>query len=1000
IMYVEWDKTGQYIASVDDKNEIVMYDIIAGKVFFRTKFTGYGLVNGLQFTDDGKLLAGNSHLTICFDPKTLQTTKSDVSVSPKSMARNIKLRNSSVRRVGSGTLFNRNAYVKFTYAAESSDGRHFVAGDENGGLYFCDKSLMLKEYKQVHNMHINDISFSKEGNLVAVASADRSVSVWRLDNYKMEKRFVPRSFNISAIASCKENNCFAFGDELGYAYKITFAQDKLIVDAVDAHDGKINDLQFSANSNVIVTAGSDNSVAVVDFENKVVLEKLKAQNSVGKISKVFDVKSIQNQALKGNDSKNDTYDDNVYSVAVSPDGKYIAYSSGRWGLNDPSLKYANISNLNILEEKSKRVVKKGSIPGMTVANNIHIYNQICFDEANDFYGIENVNNKVYKNTHNSIKGFLAGTESSYNKISEAATLCNKLIINKKVDPETKSGGTGSFENLFGSMMAATDENSYLIKTDPVSGDVFKCVGYSITRTDKSGNSTRYTGQYGYISDFIIMKKDSKKFLISSAKDASLNIYDLESGKKLLCIYVVDGGKLIYVTPENYYMATGDAITGLGYNHNGKIYPAEQFDLKYNRPDLVLKSLEVFDNEIIDMYRSAYKKRIQKLGFNEKMFNGEMELPEIKIANLYEIPFTTTRSSLYVKVKMKDANDYLNRLNVYVNDIPVYGTNGMDLTDRYAKETFVNIDIPLSSGRNIIQFSCTNEKGMESLKEEIETYYDNPVKKKPTLHLISLAVADYAQEEYNLRFTIKDGRGFVKLFTENTKNFDHVVVDSLYNKDCTKANVLALKEKLMKTSVDDYVYVHIAGHGLLDDDLNWYFATQDIDFSDPATNGLKYEEIESILDGIPARNKLLLMDACHSGEVDKTDGVDIDEKADSDETRGVTTVSKRKKTKNSLGNSFELMRLLFSDLKKGTGTIVISAASGGGYALENEALDHGIFTYNLIEAFKKNKADVNKDKVVSVSELRTFIFDGVKTMSDGKQQPTSRQENLLNDFNVK
>ena len=99
---------------------------------------------------------------------------------------------------------------------------------------------------------------------------------------------------------------------------------------------------------------------------------------------------------------------------------------------------------------------------------------------------------------------------------------------------------------------------------------------------------------------------------------------------------------------------------------------------------------------------------------------------------------------------------------------------------------------------------------------------------------------------------------------------------------------------MKSKVDDYVYVHIAGHGLLDDDLNWYFATQNIDFFDPSVNGLKYEDIEGLLDGIPARNKMLLMDACHSGEVDKQDGVEIADKADGDDTRGAVTVNKRKK----------------------------------------------------------------------------------------------------------
>ncbi len=978
IMFVEWDNTGRYIASADDNNEIIIYDIVAGKVFYRTKFPGKKLLTGIRFDDDGKLYASNTDNAICFDPTTLETSDASHGVPPKKMSANFKIRNSSLKNINGGSLFNRNAYTKFTYAAESEDRKYIIAGDENGGLYFCNNLMNLQHFENVHSLPINDISFSKQGNMVAIASADRSVSIWRLPSYKMEKRLVPRSFNISALASSPDSKSFAFGDELGYAYRITFTIDKLICEAVDTHDGQINDIQVSANSSVAVTAGSDNSAAVVDFENKKVLQKFKAQSSSGKVKQVFDIKAIQEQAMKGNDMKDNMYDENVYSVAVSPDGKYIMYSAGKYGLADPVLKYANISSLNILGAKNERVAKKGIAAGMALPNNIHIYKQMCFDTTDNLYGIE-ADRKIYRHKPAALTGFGAGIECEMSAMTEASNAENVLILRQKDEPKM--------------------EDYYMLKIDPSNGDVYKCKGYEIERLGKDGKNVTYKGQYGYISDFIVMK--GQQFLIAAAKDASLNIYDIQSGKKLLSIYVVDGGKLIYVTPEHYYMATGDAITGLGYYHEGRIYPAEQFDIKFNRPDLVLKSLDVFDNEIIEVYKSAYKKRIQRLGFTESMLNGEMELPEIKIMNMDEIKLTTSKSTIDTKLSMKDNNYNLNRLNVYVNDVPLYGTNGMDLSDRYSRETMANIEIPLSNGRNTIQLSCVNEKGMESLKEEIEVFYEPQGKKqKPTLYLISLAVAEYSQSEYNLRYTINDGRGFVKLFSEHADNFDHVVVDSLYNANCTKQNFLALKEKLMKSNVDDYVYVHIAGHGLLDDDLNWYFATQNIDFFDPSVNGLKYEDIEGLLDGIPARNKMLLMDACHSGEVDKQDGVDIAEKSDGDDTRGAVTVSKRKKTKNSLGNSFELMRLLFSDLKKGTGTVVISAASGGGYALENESIENGIFTYCLMDAFKKNKADKNKDKSISVSELRNFIFDGVNRMSEGKQQPTSRRENLQNDFNVK
>ncbi|HPG74058.1 MAG TPA: caspase family protein, partial [Bacteroidales bacterium] len=280
----------------------------------------------------------------------------------------------------------------------------------------------------------------------------------------------------------------------------------------------------------------------------------------------------------------------------------------------------------------------------------------------------------------------------------------------------------------------------------------------------------------------------------------------------------------------------------------------------------------------------------------------------------------------------------------------------------------------------------------------EVFFEIPEKRKPDLYLVSIAVAEYSNAKYNLRYTVNDGKGFVNLFNKRKNSYNSMYVDSFFNNSCTRENVLMAKERLMKSHVDDYVIIHIAGHGLLDDNLDFYFATSDIDFKNPAERGLNYEELEGLLDGIPARNKLFLMDACHSGEVDKDDEFVV-ENVIGDNQRGVTMFETRGETmpKTGLHNSFELMRIMFADLRKGTGAVVISAAAGGGYALENEDIENGIFTYSFMQAFKKNQADENKDGQVSVSELRNFIFDEVRRLSNGRQQTTSRRENLTNDF---
>lgn len=974
ILYVEWDPSSRYVASVDVNNELVINDLVSGKMFYRIKVPGDDKILAMSFENESKLKLATKTQTWEFDMKSLELKKSSGQIRSKKMSGDLVI-HGSVLKKGGNSLFNKDVYSYFTYAASSADGNFVVAGDEKGCIYFCNSKLKIKKTEKTHLLNINDIDFSADGRYVAIASADRSISVWSLPEIKFEKRIIPRSFSVTAIESHPTDSVIAFGDELGYTYLLKFDNEKVSCEGINSHNAKINDISFSPNSNIIATAGGDNRAAVVDFENKCVLQYFVLHPNASKAKQTFNIKSIQDRVNNAEEGKI-YFDENVYSVAISTDGTSIAYSGGKWGIAKPILKVSSISNLKINGPKENRKPKKADL-GLMSKDNDHIFNQLYFTGDKEFYGFGEEQYKAVR-FNTTITGYSEKDVTSSESIFKTKKVNNKLVVQ--------------------AVYKKTSDSEYLIKTDPATEDVYACIGFDIIR--KTGNKTiTFTGHRGYINDFEILK--GKNYLISSAEDASMNIWNLQTGEKLLSIYVVDMGKLIFITPENYYMATGDALTGLGFNFDGKVFPAEQFDLKYNRPDYVLESFGYFDPEMVELYHKAYLKRLSKLGFDEKMLGGKINLPELSINNLNNIKLKTTDPNSTIQVKMKDDNYKLDRINVYVNDVPLFGTRGFSLKDKQVKSAIEDINIPLSAGKNIIQISCLNEKGIESLKDELEIFYDKADKKKPDLYLISLAVANYDQAQYNLRYTINDGKGFIKLFSGNTKEFNNIYIDTLYNSSCTRENVLALKEKLMKSGVDDFVYVHIAGHGLLDDNLDFYFATANIDFANPSKNGLKYDEIEGILDGIPARNKLLLMDACHSGEVDKGDDFAVNSVVDGDETRGVTMFATKNenKPKTGLQNSYELMRILFADLRKGTGTVVISAASGGGYALENEEIENGIFTYCIIQAVAKNKADTNADKQISVSELRKYVFDGVKRLSNGKQQPTSRQENLMNDFKV-
>jgi hypothetical protein len=238
------------------------------------------------------------------------------------------------------------------------------------------------------------------------------------------------------------------------------------------------------------------------------------------------------------------------------------------------------------------------------------------------------------------------------------------------------------------------------------------------------------------------------------------------------------------------------------------------------------------------------------------------------------------------------------------------------------------------------------------------------------------------------------------FSSLKEQYNIIYADSLFDEKATVENIALLKEKLMKSNTNDAVIVFVSGHGMLDKDNSFYYATHDIDFVNPSLRGLPYDALESIVDGIPARKKLLMIDACHSGEVD-AEMIDTSTAVSEGtiKTTGFRGVSIRTKKKAGLKNSFELMQDLFTNLSQGSGALVISAAAGVGFALESAEWNNGLFTYAVLKTLKNKSGDANKNKHISVNELKTVVTKEVERLSNGKQKPTTRRELLEWDWDL-
>ena len=468
-------------------------------------------------------------------------------------------------------------------------------------------------------------------------------------------------------------------------------------------------------------------------------------------------------------------------------------------------------------------------------------------------------------------------------------------------------------------------------------------------------------------------------------------------ERLVKLFITNELKPVFFCDDNYYYCPEGMSNVIGFEQDYKYYPSEQFDLKYNRPDIILNRLGYADSAMVSAYHQAYQKRLKKMGFTEDMLQDDFHLPEIEIENFEEMPSLHDQGSINLKLNLHDNKYKLDRINVWVNDVAIYGTNGISLRDKNVQEYTTNLEVLLAKGNNKVQVSVLNQSGAESYKETFEVEC-TVGKTQPDLYLITIGESEFQQADFNLTYAAKDAKDMAALF-EKSKVYATVHTKTLVNEQVTTANVKALKSFLQKADINDEVMVFIAGHGILDANLDYYFATYDMNFEQPQDKGLAYEALEGLLDGIKPLKKTLLIDACHSGEIDKEEfelaAADLQEEGDIQ----FRVVGNTASPKLGMQNTSELTKSLFTDLRKGTGATVISSAGGMEFAMEGDDWNNGLFTYCFIKGIQSKAADLNKDGEIWLSEIKQYVSQQVYELSTGRQQPTSRIENQTIDFRV-
>ena len=256
-------------------------------------------------------------------------------------------------------------------------------------------------------------------------------------------------------------------------------------------------------------------------------------------------------------------------------------------------------------------------------------------------------------------------------------------------------------------------------------------------------------------------------ILSGSSDGTMRIWNIETGEWVSFTANADGSEWLIFDSDGYWDSSPNGGEMVAMVRGMECWNIDQFAVRNNRPDLILKKLPGADPELIEHYRNQYLRRLRRLGLAEEDLSEDYHVPSAEIAE-------TKQEGKYIDLRfvLKDTKVPLKSYNIYVNDVPVFGAYGREIDDaavggcnagRGALKGQIELTerIELSAGENKIELSCMNEAGAEAFRPVVYAACDGPVERD--LYYIGFGVSEYRDESLDLRYAHKDAEDLSLLF---------------------------------------------------------------------------------------------------------------------------------------------------------------------------------------------------------------------------------------------
>lgn len=482
----------------------------------------------------------------------------------------------------------------------------------------------------------------------------------------------------------------------------------------------------------------------------------------------------------------------------------------------------------------------------------------------------------------------------------------------------------------------------------------------------------------------------------------------------VAVFASEGEMFLWNTETNYrvdlVVLGGERVDWIAYDQTGyfeaspgggslvcaieglRAHPIDQFALLWNRPDLLLESLGTADAQTLEVLREAHGRRIAR---NQLRNPNSSDVGSVSPPSVQLLESRVEQGQPTLKIACHDAMGKLANVSVFVNDVPVQGRGGISVSGTSVE---LDLDVPLGAGQNKIELGSVSSDGRESPR--IQVRLDGGVtKSKPGLFFLGIATSEYEEENLpDLPLAAKDASDLASAFDAMEGDYRTVQTRVMTNDDVSSDLQKVVTELTQEAEVDDLVVLFLAGHGMQEGGQYFYLPAK-AETDRLQETALAFDKLEEILESIPSRRRLLLIDTCESGEAGPSLTAERKLVSTSVPKGGGTlarAISGKSSSHSSIDRTEPLGSFSSNDLFRRTGTVVFTACQADELSYESDRVKNGLFTAALLRAFSDSGADANRDGLLNKGELVAYVTENVSELAreEGlRQTPVVERDNL-------